>query len=138
MARRPPRVTLGRVADNGISPSLFGLVEHGVRKRPEHARSLRGLVEIRFKERFAPVRLSFADDGIHVEDADGGDQRRPDLVVSGSLPDIVQFASAPLTRGLPKLTHARGRAALRRVANRKVRIVGSPRLAQRLLKLLEL
>jgi hypothetical protein len=138
MARRPPRVTLGRVADNGISPSLFGLVEHGVRKRPELARRLRGLVEIRFSERFAPVRLSFADDGIQVEDADDNDDRRPDLVVSGSLPDIVQFASAPLAGGIPKLTDARGRAALKRVANRKVRLEGSPRLAQRLLKLLEL
>jgi hypothetical protein len=140
MARRPPKVTLGQVADNGISPSLFGLVEHGARKRPELARRLRGLVEIRFKEHFAPVRLSFADDGIHVEDAHaaGRDERRPDLVVSGSLADIVQFASAPLAAGVPKLTDARGRAALRRVANRKVRLEGSPRLAQRLLKLLEL
>jgi hypothetical protein len=138
MARRPPRVTLGRVVDNGISPSLYGLVEHGARKRPELARRLRGLVEIRFVERFAPVRLSFADEGIHVEDANGDDDRRPDLVVSGSLPDIVQFASAPLAGGIPKLTDARGRAALMRVANRKVRLEGSPRLAQRLLKLLEL
>lgn len=139
MARRPPKVTLGRVADNGISPSLFALVEHGARKRAQLARETRGLVEIRFKERFAPVRLSFADDGIHVEDAAGaGDGRKPDLVVSGSLPDIVQFASGPLAGGIPKVTDARGRAALKRVANRKVRMEGSPRLAQRLLKLLEL
>jgi hypothetical protein len=139
MARRTPKVTLGRVADNGISPSLFGLVEHGARKRPALARQMRGLIEIRFKERFAPVRLSFAQDGILVEDAGGpGGDRKPDLVVSGSLPDIVQFASAPLAAGIPKVTNARGRAALRRVASRKVRMQGSTRLAQRLLKLLEL
>jgi hypothetical protein len=128
------------VAENGISPSLFGLVEHGARKRPALASRLRGSVEIRFKERFAPVRLYFAGDGIRVEDLDGAgsDRPRPDLVVSGSLPDIVQFASAPLAGGLPKLTDARGRAALKRVASRRVRVEGSARLARRLLKLLEL
>ena len=138
MARRPPKVSLGQVADNGISPSLFGLVERGARKRPALARELRGTVEIRFNERFAPVRLSFADDGIHVEDATGNGHGRPDLIVRGSLPDIVQTASAPLAVGVPKLTDARGRAALRRVANRKVRLEGSSRLARQLLKLLEL
>jgi hypothetical protein len=139
MARRPPRVRLGRVADNGISPSMFGLVEHGARKRPALARDLRGLVEIRFTERFAPVRLTFADDEILVEDGvDNGGEPQPDLVISGSLPDIVQSASAPLAAGIPKLTDPRGRAALRRVANRRVRMRGSTRLAQRLLRLLEL
>jgi hypothetical protein len=139
MARRPPRVTLGHVADNGISPSLYGLVEHGARKRPALARDLRGLVEIRFNERFAPVRLAFSEDGILVEDAGG--QRggeKPDLVISGSLPDIVQSASAPLAGGIPKLTDARGRAALKRMANRRVKLRGNTRLAQRLLRLLEL
>jgi hypothetical protein len=137
MARRPPPVTLGHVADNGISPSMLALVEHGARKRPALARQMRGLIEIRFEERFAPVRMSFGGDEILVEDADGGGGD-PDLVVNGSLPDIVQFASAPLAGGIPKLTDPRGRAAIRRVANRKVRMQGSARLAQRLLKLLEL
>jgi hypothetical protein len=139
MARRPPRVTLGHVADNGISPSLYGLVEHGARKRPALARDLRGVVEIRFNERFAPVRLAFSKDGILVEDAGGQSaNQEPDLVISGSLPDIVQSASAPLAGGIPKLTDARGRAALKRMANRRVKLRGSTRLAQRLLRLLEL
>jgi hypothetical protein len=139
MARHPPPVTLGQVAENGISPSMLALVEHGARKRPVLASQMRGLIEIRFKERFAPVRLSFGGDGILVEDAAGdGNGEAPDLVVSGSLPDIVQFASAPRAGGIPKLTDRRGRAAIKRVANRRVRMQGSTRLAQRLLKLLEL
>jgi hypothetical protein len=139
MARRPPRVTLGHVAENGISPSMLALVEHGARKRPALARQMRGLVEIRFQESFAPVRLTFGEDGIVVEDsATRANGEAPDLVVSGSLPDIVQFASAPLAAGIPKITDPRGRAAIRRVANRKVRVQGSTRLAQRLMKLLEL
>jgi hypothetical protein len=131
-------VRLGRVAENGISPSMFGLVEHGARKRPALAQELRGLVEIRFHERFAPVRLKFAQDEILVEDGGDDSEARPDLVISGSLPDIVQSASAPLAAGIPKFTDPRGRAALKRVANRRVRMQGSTRLAQRLLKLLEL
>jgi hypothetical protein len=140
MARRPPLVTLGRVAENGISPSMLALVEHGARKRPALAHQMRGLIEIRFKERFAPVRLTFGDDGVLVEDVDGAGsgEKAPDLVVSGSLPDIVQFASAPLAGGIPKFTDRRGRAAIKRVASRRVRMQGSTRLAQRLLKLLEL
>jgi hypothetical protein len=40
--------------------------------------------------------------------------------------------------GIPKLTDRRGRAALARVAGRRVRIEGSTRLARRLLQLLQL
>jgi hypothetical protein len=83
------------------------------------------------------VRLAFRREGVTVEDADrvGGDA---DLVIRGSLPDIVQLASAPLAAGVPKLTHPRGRAALRRMLGRRVTMRGDRKLARRLLKLLEL
>jgi hypothetical protein len=137
MAPGPPRVSLGKVARNGISPSIFGLVELGSQRRPELARELRGTVEIRFRERFAPVRLVFEDAGVTVEDAAraGG---RADLVIKGSLPDIVQLASAPLAGGLPKLTNRRGRAALMRFMDRRVTLEGDRKLGRSLLKLLEL
>ena len=137
MTPRPPRVRLGRVAGNGVSPSIFGLVEHGAQRRPELAGDLRGSVEIRFTERFAAVRIAFEDSGITVEDAKpaGG---RADLVIQGSLPDVVQLSSAPLAGGLPKLTNRRGRAALLRIANRRVTLEGDRKLARRLLRLLEL
>jgi hypothetical protein len=135
-------VTLGRIADNGVSASMYGLIERGAAKRPKIAKELRGSVEIRFKEDFAPVRAIFGSEGIVVEDAlpdgDGGRKFKPDLVISGSLPQIVQLASAPLFGGLPKPTTAHGRSALRKVAGRKVKIEGSPLLARRVLKLLEI
>jgi hypothetical protein len=131
-----PKVRLGRVAQNGISPSLYGLIERGAVKRPRIASALRGTVEIRFKEGFAPVRVTFEELRVVVEDGDG--TRAADLVIQGSLPDIVQLAAAPLVGGLPAPTTKRGRAALARVAGRKVRIQGSPLLARRLLKLLEI
>lgn len=133
-----PRVRLGYVAPNGISPSMCGLVELGKSKRPQIARDLRGNVELRFREDFAHVRMDFASDAILVEDAREQDGWKPALVISGSLPDIVKLTAAPLFGGLPKLSDARGRAALASMAGGKVKIEGSAVLARRLLKLLEL
>jgi hypothetical protein len=117
---------------------MFGLIEHGAQRRPDAARSLNGRIEIRFTEDYAPIRVTFERDGILVEDAadDGG--WSPDLVIRGSLPDVVQLASAPLMGGIPKLTDRRGRAALASMAGRRVRIEGSTKLARRLLQLLQL
>lgn len=132
-----PRIKLGHLATNGIAPSLLGLVERGAVKRPKIARSLEGIVEIRFAEDYASVRVHFSREEVLVEDVNG--RRRPaDLVIQGSLPDIVHLASAPLIGGIPKPTDPRGRSALSRVAGRKVKIEGSPLLARRVLKLLEI
>jgi hypothetical protein len=135
--RDNPKVKLGHVAPNGISASMFGLIERGAARRPKLARSLRGTVEIRFAEDYAPVRVAFEDEGVLVEDGNGR-RAAADLLIQGSLPDIVQLAAAPLFAGVPKPTDPRGRAALGRLAGRKVRIEGSPLLARRLLKLLEI
>jgi hypothetical protein len=132
-----PSVKLGHVAANGISASVLGLVERGAHKRPKLARSLEGVVELRFAEDYAAVRIDFSGEDVLVEDANGR-RSTPDLVIQGSLPDIVQLAAAPLFAGVPNPTSKRGRTALARVAGGKVRIEGSPVLARRLLKLLEL
>lgn len=135
-ATGPPEVKLGHLAPNGIAAGLLGLVERGASRRPRMARELRGRVEIRFAEDYAPVRLHFAEKHVLVEDA-GGRRWRPDLVIEGALPDVVQLATAPLVGGVPKPTAKRGRAALASVAARRVRIEGSPLLARRVMKLLE-
>jgi len=130
-------VKLGHQAPNGIAAGLLALVERGAQKRPRVARELRGRVEIRFAEDYAPVRLHFDDAHVLIEDGNG---RRwsSDLVIEGSLPDVVQLATAPLIGGMPKPTSKRGRAALASVAARRVRIEGSALLARRVMKLLEL
>jgi len=130
-----PRVRLGRTVDRGIAPSLLGLVEHGVRRRPGVASALRGRVVLRFAEPLAPVRVIFGVRTITVED---GDLRKPDLAIEGSLPDIVHLTTAPHLRGVPNPARVRGRAALGRMARRRVRITGSGALARSLLRLLSL
>jgi hypothetical protein len=132
----PPRVKLGHQAPNGIAAGLLALVERGAGKRPRVARELRGRVEIRFAEDFAPVRLHFQDDHVVIEDGNGK-RWSSDLTIEGSLPDVIQLATAPLIGGMPKPTDRRGRAALASVAARRVRIEGSPMLARRVMKLLE-
>jgi hypothetical protein len=119
---------------------MYGLVERGVGRRPRIARSIRGTVEFRFREDFAPLRVTFATEEVRIDDVLGqsDDSKKPDLVISGSLPDIVQLASAPLVSGVPRPTHTRGRAALARIVNGKVRIEGNPLIARRLLKLLKI
>ncbi len=114
---------------------MYGLLEHGVERRPEVARSMRGSVVLRFDEDFAPVRIRFTPRTVTVED---GDLRKPDLAISGSLPDIVHFATAPHVRGVPNPARVRGRAALARVASRRVRVSGDTALARKLLRLLAL
>lgn len=139
-ATRPrPRVRLGYIHPNGIAPSLYALIERGAARRPKVVAGMRGVVELRFKENFATVRVEFGEADVRVEDAAQDESRdKPDLVIHGSLPDVVQLAAAPLVGGVPMPTHRRGRAALARVAGGRVKIEGSPLLARRLLKLLEL
>ncbi len=127
---------LGAQLPNGISASMYGLVERGLARRPKIAKVIRGTVEIRFKEDFAPVRVRFGAKEVLVEDA--ARSAKADLVIQGSLPDVVQLASAPLFGGVPNPADARGRAALARMAGGRVKIEGSPLLARRLLKLLEI
>ncbi|HKF81296.1 MAG TPA: hypothetical protein VKB17_10770 [Thermoleophilaceae bacterium] len=137
--RTKDQVKLGHVDARGIAPSLYFMVDRGAGKRPKVVQAMRGTVELRFKEQFTPVRMEFGDDGVLVQDAPEQEEAgKPDLVISGSLPDIVQLAAAPLSGGVPKVTDKRGRAALAGVARRRVKIEGSPLLARRLLRLLEI
>ena len=118
------RMKLGRQEPNGISASMYGLVDRGVHRRPRVAKAMRGTVEFRFDEPYAAIRVTFGDDEVVVEDVPRG--RKADLVIKGSLPDVVQLAAAPVVGAVASM--ARG----------KVKIEGSPLLARRLLKLLEI
>jgi hypothetical protein len=130
-----PTVRLGALRDDGIAASIYALVERGVKRRPAFARMTLGEVELRFAEGYAPTRIAFRGDEVLVED---GDAVRPDLIVSGSLPDVVHLTSAPMVGGVPNPLGTRGRAALGRLARRRVRLRGSSTLGRRLLRILAL
>jgi hypothetical protein len=125
------------MVEDGVSPSIFGLIERGVGREPEVAGKMRGRIVFRFAEGFSPVRINFRPRSVVVED---GDSRKPDLVIAGSLPDIVHFATVPTLRGrlhgVPDPRRPRGRRALRRLASGRIRVEGDNTLARRLLRLL--
>lgn len=130
-----PEVRLGRTRRGGIAPSIFALIERGVHRHPGVARELRGRAVLRFREGYPAVRISFGSRVISVED---GDLRRPDLAVSGRLPDIVLLTTARLRMGLPDPTDGRGRAVLARLALGRIRLAGDQRLARGMLELLRI
>lgn len=130
-------VRLGRMVENGVAPSIFGLIERGIAREPELADRMRGRVVFRFAENYSPLRISFKAKSVVVED---GDSRKPDLVITGRLPDIVHFATVPTLRGrlqgVPDPRRPHGRRALGRIATRRVRVEGDRVLGRRLLRLL--
>lgn len=119
-----PSVKLGRQAPKGIAAAIYGLVDRGLAKRPRVAKVIRGTVEFRFEEDLATVRITFGDGEVLVEDVERA--RKADLVIRGSLPDVVQLTSAPIARSVARAIGGR------------VKIEGSPLLARRVLKLLEI
>jgi hypothetical protein len=125
------------MVEDGVAPSIFGLIERGIAREPDLASVMGGRVVFRFAEGFSPLRITFRPRSVVVED---GDARRPDLVIEGSLPDIVHFATVPTLRGrlhgVPDPRQPRGRQALRRLANGRVRMSGDRVLGRRLLRLL--
>jgi hypothetical protein len=134
---RVHNVRLGRMVEDGVAPSIFGLIERGIAREPDLAARMRGRVVFRFDEGFAPIRISFRPRSVVVED---GDSRTPDLLIEGRLPDIVHFAAVPTLRGrlhgVPDPRQPRGRKALRRLADGRVRVTGDRVLGRRLLRLL--
>ena len=137
MSATPPRVRLGRMVEDGVAPSILGLIERGLLREPELAAQMRGRVVFRFRDDFSPLRVTFRPKTVVVED---GDLRKPDLVISGRLPDIVHMATVPMLGGrfvgVPDFRQPRGRAALARLASGRVHIEGDTALARRVMRLL--
>ena len=125
------------MVEDGVAPSILGLIERGIAREPQLAAQMRGRIVFRFREDFSPLRVTFRPKVVIVED---GDLRKPDLVIAGRLPDIVHFATVPMLGGrllgVPDPRAPRGRAALSRLASGRVRIEGDRTLARRVMRLL--
>jgi hypothetical protein len=135
MARRRPALRLGATTADGIAPTLYALLDRGVRREPELARGMDGLVDMHFAEDIAPVRISFEGTAILVEDGAWDDA---DFRVSGRLPHIVHLTTSPKLAGMPNPARAQGRAALARLRRGDVRLAGDRALGRKLMRLLEL
>ncbi len=132
---RPPAVKLGQLAAGGLAPAIMAIVERGVRRRPVLASTLDAEIELDFGEEYPPVRITFNERVVLVEDGRGVD---PDLRIQGTLADLLQMILTPLLGGVPIPTNARGRAALGMVAFGRVRVQGPFGLMRRLLSVIRL
>jgi hypothetical protein len=148
-------------------------------KRPELVDGLRFSAELRLGAGYPPVRLTFTDAVIFVEDApqqepstdppgkpasrhdvpakgagtgDGvgaavdpmldTDVRmtrfEPDVVVEGTLTEIVAIMATPTYRGLPNLADPHGRSTVATIAAGRVRFRGNLFRARELIRLLHI
>jgi hypothetical protein len=126
----PPTVELGTLLQGGLAPAIFAIVDRGVTGRPDLAAELRAEVELNLGDPYPNVRVLFGDPVVLVED---GPAAAPDLRISGELPDLVSLMVAPLIGGVPNPIDRRGRAALRMVAQGRIRVEGKLALLRRFL-----
>jgi hypothetical protein len=127
-----PNVALGELVDGGLAPAIMAIVDRGVRRKPQLAFGLDAEVEL-VMPGHPPVRISFGEPLVCVED---GAAPRPDLRVSGALADLVALMVAPLVGAVPNPIDRRGRAAIRMVANGRIRVEGRLALLRRFLELI--
>jgi hypothetical protein len=125
-----PAVRLGDLQHGGLAPAVMAIVDRGVRRRPDLARSLTIEVELSFQEQHPPVRIRVGQEDVLVED---GPATSPDVRIDGQLGDHIALMVAPVVGGLPSVFDARGRAALGMVVSRRVRIHGNLGLVRRFL-----
>jgi hypothetical protein len=128
-----PEVRLGDLRAGGLAPAVMAIIDRGVRRRPDLARSLEIEVELAFQEQHPPVRIRFGPDGVLVED---GPASAPDLRIEGQLGDHIALMVAPVVGGVPSVFDPRGRAALGMVVSRRVRVRGNLGLLRRFLSVI--
>jgi hypothetical protein len=126
----PPEVVLGALVPGGIAPAILAVIERGVRRRPALVDGLRAEIELNTDEGYPPVRIVFGDRMVLVED---GAAAAPDVRVHGALADLISLMVITTLAGVPNPADARGRAAIGKLALRRVRIEGRIGLMRRLL-----
>ncbi|WP_249009198.1 hypothetical protein [Conexibacter sp. DBS9H8] len=132
----PPPVVLGDLGEGGLAPAIAAIVERGVQRRPDRANRLSLELEIRVLGPHPPTRVCFRAGEVLVED---GAAENPAVVLEGTLADLVAVIASPVTlAGLPSPATPRGRAALTKLATRRVRVEGPLWLRRELLALLRI
>jgi hypothetical protein len=118
---------------------VFAIVERGVLLRPELAQGLRCRAELRLTDGYPPVRVTFSEATILVEDVPVGEPGTLDVVVEGVLAEIVAIMATPtLPGGVPKLTHPHGRSTVVTIVAGRVRLRGNLLRARELARLLRI
>jgi hypothetical protein len=116
---------------NGLADLVGRLIEANLERRPDSRNLLRpAVVELSASD--ADVRATVALSGGAVEISNGSADREPHLRVVARSEDLLELSTTPLRFGLPDAFDARGRAVLRGIATRRVRVSGMVRHPMRL------
>jgi hypothetical protein len=120
------RVVLTDAEPNGLARMLAGLLEANLARRPERAALLRpGVVEVDAADAAVAVTVRFDEGSVRV--SNGSTTPRPDVRVRASGHDLLALSAAPLRLGFPDPLRPEGRAVLRRILSRQVRVSGMVR-----------
>jgi hypothetical protein len=102
---------------------LAGLLESNLARRPERAALLHpAVVEVDAADAAVAVTVRLERGRVRV--SNGSPAAQPDVRVRASGHDLFALSAAPLRLGFPDPLHPEGRAVLRRIASRQVRISG--------------
>jgi hypothetical protein len=117
-----PGVVLADAEPSGLARMLAGLLETNLARRSERAALLRpAVVEIDAADAGVVATVRLEDGRVRVSN---GPASRPDLRIRASGHDLLGLSAAPLRFGFPDPFRREGRAVLRRIASRQVRVSG--------------
>jgi hypothetical protein len=125
------RVELADAEPNGLASMLGALLEANLERDPDRAGVI-GTSVVELHALDAGVVATVRTGPGRIEVANGPAPSAADLAIRASSRDLLDLAAAPLLLGLPDPRSARGRAVLREIAARRVRVSGMLRHPVRL------
>lgn len=108
---------------NGLADLVGRLIETNLQADPDRRSLLRDTV-VRLRASDAATEATIALSSAGVDISNGPVGRRPHLILVAEAYDLIELAGAPLRFGFPDAFHQRGRAVIRRIATRRVRVSG--------------
>lgn len=116
---------------NGLAELVGRLIETNLQTEPDRRRLLRDtIVLLTATDAATEATLTLSSAGVDVANgrakglAKGIGGRRAHLVIAADAYDLIELAGAPLRFGFPDAMHPQGRAVIRRIATRRVRVSG--------------
>ena len=109
---------------NGLADLVGRLIETNLEAEPDRRALLRDtVVLLTASDAATEATVAVSSSGVAVSNGPPAG-RRPHLVIVSEAYDLIELAGAPLRFGFPDALHPRGRAVIRRIATRRVRVSG--------------
>jgi hypothetical protein len=116
-------VSFADAEPNGLADLVGRLIASNLDAEPGRHRLLgAAVVELSASDADVRATLRLSPAGVTVSNGAAGS--RPHLLIRADAYDLIELAAAPLRFGLPDVLDARGRAVLRQIAGRHVRVSG--------------